>query len=99
MTERAPDADLDTEAAALSDYYDAQDRAARQLEAMGGAAEVGTDAGERYAGLERDSYYAYVHYSDTWLAAHPQATADADTCPGRIIWHEPDPEMPEMEIG
>ena len=44
---------------------------ARQLEAMGGTAEIGTDAGERYRALGWDAYHAYGRYLDAYSAARP----------------------------
>ncbi len=60
-------------------WLEARAAAARQLEAMGGIPEIGTDAGERYAALERDTAHAYKLYLDTWDAAYPpKADPEAD---------------------
>jgi hypothetical protein len=52
-------------------YADIRAAEVHQLEAMGGAAEIGTDAGERYGALGWDAHHAYGRYLDVYSAAHP----------------------------
>jgi hypothetical protein len=43
-------------------WLEARATARHQLEAMGGVPEIGTEAGERYAALERDTAHVYGRY-------------------------------------
>ena len=81
-SEYQPDPDAAAEAA-WREYLEVGHTASRQLEAMGGVPEIGTDAGERYRALERDRYHAYDRYLDAWSAAHP-AEPDREAAPGWV---------------
>ena len=76
---------------ARQEYLDVRATADRQLEAMGGVAEIGTDAGDQYAALDSWAADKYVQYVDVWAEANPPEPEP-----------EPDPQLevsdPEIEL-